>query len=180
MPVVLLPTRLIREKGVIVFIEAARILKARGVNAKFQIAGGMEGHNPNKISKEEMETLTADGATEWLGRVTDMPALYASAALIAYPSYYREGVPKVLLESAAMGKAIITTDHPGCREAVADNDNGLLVPVKDAQATADAIETLLKDPVRRKEMGARSRERAEKEFDVRLIVDQTLKVYEAA
>ncbi len=178
-PIVVMPTRLVHDKGVAVFIEAARILKSQGIEARYQIAGGVTTNNPLAISKGEMEAMIAgsDGAAEWLGRVSDMPALLAGAALVVYPSYYREGIPKVLLESAAMGKAIITTDHPGCREAVAHNDNGLLVPVKDAEATAKAIKMLLSDNEKRISMGVQSRKKAEKEFDVRLIVEKTLAVY---
>lgn len=134
-------------------------------------------NNPLAISKEEMDKFCEGGAVEWLGKVSDMPGLLARATLIVYPSYYREGIPKVLLESCATGRAIVTTDHPGCREAVTDGDNGLLVPVKDPQATAAAIEKLLADTQTRKTMGARSRARAEDEFDVRKIVKATLDVY---
>lgn len=177
-PIVLMPTRLLRDKGVMVFAEAAKILKDRGVNARFQIAGGMEGHNPATLTESDMKSMIEDGAVEWLGRVNEMPALYARAAVIAYPSWYREGVPKVLLEAAAMGKAIVTTDHPGCREAVTHGVNGLLVPVKNAQATAEAIEKLLNDPDLRARMGTAGRKKAEEEFDVRLVVERTLKTYE--
>lgn len=179
-PLILMPTRLVRDKGVAVFIEAARILKSRGVKARFQIAGGIDAHNPNAFSESEIRALISDGAAEWLGRVSDMAALYAGASLIVYPSYYREGIPKVLLEACAMGKAIITTDHPGCREAAAHNENGLLVPVKNAAATTEAIEILLNDPDLRRRMGAKSRERAEREFDVQIIVRETLAVYKTA
>ncbi len=176
-PLVLMPTRLVHEKGVSVFIEAARILKKRGINAHFQIAGGETKHNPQAITRAEMEEMVKDGAVEWLGRVEDMPGLLANAALIVYPSYYGEGIPRVLLEAAAMGRAIITTDHPGCREAVTHLDNGLLVPVKDSEATADAIEKLLSYKGLRTKMGQRSRARAEEEFDIRIIAKETLKVY---
>ncbi|MEZ5919079.1 MAG: glycosyltransferase family 4 protein [Alphaproteobacteria bacterium] len=179
-PIVVMPTRLVHDKGVAVFVEAARLLKKRGSKARFQIAGGLVTNNPLAISKEEMDKFCADGAVEWLGKVSDMPGLLARATLIVYPSYYREGIPKVLLESCATGRAIVTTDHPGCREAVTDGDNGLLVPVKDPQATAAAIEKLLADPQTRKAMGARSRARAEDEFDVRKIVKATLDVYGSA
>ncbi len=176
-PVVVMPTRLVHDKGVAVFVEAARILKAKGVKARFQIAGGVTANNPLAISKNEMEKMVADGAAKWLGKVSDMPGLLAEATLIAYPSYYREGIPKVLLEACAMGKAIVTTDHPGCREAVAHGKNGLLIPPKDALTLANAIETLLNDPAKRKAMGEYSRTRALEEFDAKLIVDQTLRIY---
>lgn len=179
-PLIVMPTRLVHDKGVAVFVEAARLLKKRAVPARCQIAGGVTAHNPLAISAEEMRAMTADGAAEWLGKVEDMPGLLQRATLIVYPSYYREGIPKVLLEAAATGRAIVTTDHPGCREAVAHHENGLLVPVKDPVATADAIHLLLQDREKRHAMAYRSRERAEKEFDVRLIVRQTLDVYRAA
>jgi len=136
-PIVLMPTRLVHEKGIAAFIESANILKTRNINARFQIAGGLSTSNPRAISKAEMEEMIAGTTVEWLGKVEDMPALYQSASLICYPSYYGEGVPKVLLEAASTGRAIITTNHPGCREAVENNTTGLLVPVKDAHATAD-------------------------------------------
>lgn len=178
-PIVLMPTRLVRDKGIAVFVEAARLLKAEGCDARFQIAGGVSRSNPLALTEAEMNDLCADGAAEWLGRVEDMPGLISRAALVAYPSYYREGVPKVLLEAAAMGKAIVTTDHPGCREAVADGVNGLLFPVKDAWACAQAILALLDDPLRRAAMGRAGRARAETEFEAKLIAAHTLKVYEA-
>ena len=176
-PIVLMPTRLVLEKGVAVFTEAARILKHKDIYARFVIAGGIDTRNPHALSLAEMRGFIASGNVEWMGKVDDMPELYAQATLIAYPSYYREGVPKVLLESAAMGKAIITTDHPGCREAVANDVNGILIPVKDAAKLAEAIEALLRDPVRRKALGDAGRQRAMTEFDARIIVEQTIKVY---
>ncbi len=176
-PLVLMPTRLVHDKGVGVFIEAARLLKNKGASAKFAVAGGVTAHNPRAIAAEEMREMTRDGAVEWLGKVEDMPALLAQCALVVYPSYYGEGIPKVLLEAAATGRAIVTTDHPGCREAVAHGENGLLVPVKDPHATADAMEKLLGDPELRRKMAAKSRTRAETEFNVERIVRETLEVY---
>lgn len=176
-PLVLMSARLLPEKGVAVFIEAARILKKRGIDARFQIAGPLAPYNPNALTEQDMKNLTKDGNVAWLGKMDHMPTLYATATLVVYPSWYGEGIPKVLLEAAACGKAIITTDHPGCREAVRDGENGLLVPVRDAQATADAIEKLLKDPERRKNMGEKSRARAEAEFEIGRIVQETLKLY---
>lgn len=176
-PVVVMPTRLVHDKGVRIFAEAAHILESRSLHAVFQIAGGLDAHNPRAYSCREIENLTKDGIVKWLGKVDDMPALLAGANLVVYPSWYREGVPKVLLEAASAGRAIVTTDHPGCREAVANGDNGLLVPVKDANATADAIEKLLRSRELRAQMGARGRERALAEFDVNIIVHKTLAVY---
>lgn len=177
-PLVLMPARLVREKGVAVFAEAARLLKHQGIKARFVIAGGLDRSNPNALNESDMQKIVADGPAEWAGKVTDMPALYAASSLIAYPSWYGEGVPKVLLEAASCGRAIVTTDHPGCREAVAHGENGLLVPVRDAPALAEAIRTLLDDPALRRRMGEKGREKAENEFDVQRIVRETLAVYE--
>lgn len=179
-PIVLMPTRLVHGKGIGVFVEAAKILKAKGVDAHFQIAGGITRHNPEAISEDEMNFMTADGSVEWLGRVEGMPALLATASLIVYPSYYGEGIPRVLLEAAACGRPIITADSPGCKEAVIVGKNGMLVPIKDAHATAAAIEQLLSDHAMMEFMGSESRKMAEEMFDVHAIVDQTLQVYRQA
>ncbi len=176
-PIVLMPTRLVHEKGVAVFVEAARLLKDRGVQAQFQIAGGETKHNPKAISRAQMEEMVSDGSAQWLGRVNDMPDLLSNARLVVYPSYYGEGIPRVLLESCAAGRAIVTTDHPGCREAVDHGLNGQLVPVKDAFETANAIEALLSDDGLRTQMEVESRIKAENEFDIHKIVDQTIALY---
>ena len=106
-----------------------------------------------------------------------MPTVLAQSHIVCLPSYYGEGVPKILLEAAAIGRPIVTTDMPGCREAVTQGDNGLLVPARDAAALAAALKTLLNDPTRRKEMGQRGRERAEREFSEERVVSQTLDLY---
>ena len=177
-PIVLMPTRLVHEKGIHVFIDAARILKKKGIQARFQIAGGETTHNPRAISAAQMKEMISCGSVEWLGRVSDMPGLLSRSTLIVYPSYYGEGIPRVLLEACAAGKAIVTTDHTGCREAVVHNLNGILVPVKDPQATAEAIERILKDETMRKNMEAHSRERAETEFDIAIIAGKTASIYD--
>lgn len=176
-PIVLMPTRLVHDKGVAVFVAAARLLKKRGVDARFQIAGGVTPHNPLAISLAEMKDMVADGSVEWLGKVEDMPGLLSQCCFVAYPSYYKEGVPKVLLEAAAAGKAIVTTNHPGCREAVIDGETGILVPIKDALALAEAILRLLNNPEDCRKMGEAGRNLACKDFDVRHIVRETLEVY---
>lgn len=179
-PIVLMPTRLVHDKGIAVFIDAAKMLQADGIEAHFQIAGGITRNNPLAISESEMNAMIKDSPVEWLGRVENMPALFAASTLVCYPSYYGEGVPKVLLEAAASGRAIVTTDHPGCREAVKDVENGLLVPVRDASATAAAVALLLRDETMRKKMGGAGRKRAEEYFDVRRIANDTLGVYDTA
>ncbi len=177
-PIVLMPTRLVHEKGIGVFIEAARILKQQGMNAVFQIAGGETRHNPKAISRTKMEEMTKCGTVEWLGRVENMPALLSQVHLVVYPSYYGEGIPRVLLEACAAGRAIVTTDHPGCREAVRHEHNGLLVPIKNPQATADAIRRVLQDSDMRSGMEKESRKHAENHFDIHSIASQTVTIYQ--
>ena len=176
LPIVFMPTRLVRQKGISVFVEAAKMLKAENIEARFQIAGGVVDH-PNAISKDEMTELTRDGVVEWLGFVSDISDRLAQADIIVYPSYYGEGVPRVLLEACAAGRAIVTTDHPGCREAVDDGKNGLLVPIKDPVATANAIKDILCDDALRVRMEKQSRNKAEQEFDIRLVVLKTVQLY---
>lgn len=177
-PVVLMPTRLVREKGISVFIKTAELLKKRGFAAEFKIAGGVTSQNPKAISEKEMLAMVKDKPVEWLGRVENMPNLLTQSHVIVYPSYYGEGVPRVLLEASAAGRAIVTTDHPGCREAVEHDVNGLLVPIRNVLATANAIEEILRDPKKRAQMEVESRKRAEKYFDILEIAARTAALYD--
>ncbi|MFK7839896.1 MAG: glycosyltransferase family 4 protein [Bdellovibrionales bacterium] len=179
-PLVILPTRTIHEKGIAVFIAACKLVAEKGIDADFQIAGGGAPYNPREISKEDMHAMLENTPVEWLGHVSDIVGLYRQCHLIVYPSYYGEGVPKVLLEAAATGRAIITTDHTGCREAVIDGDTGILVPVKDTQATAEAIATLIQDATLRQDMGRAARDFAAQEYDVNSVVERTLLIYDDA
>jgi glycosyltransferase involved in cell wall biosynthesis len=176
-PLVVMPTRLLVEKGVYVFAEMARILRSRGIQARCCIAGGVEGVSPRELTAEDMRRITASGTVEWLGRVEDMPELYRKATLIVYPSYYREGIPKVLLEAAASGKAVVTTDHPGCRDAVVDQRTGILVPVKDPLLCANAVEKLLTDEHFRRELEREARSTAVDRFDEKIVNSHTLLDY---
>lgn len=178
-PIVLMPTRLVHNKGVKVFIEAAKIA-AKDVDADFQIAGGETKHNPAAITKEEMDNMLSGSNVTWLGRVDDMPALLARSTLVVYPSYYGEGVPRVLLEAASVGRPIITTDHAGCKEAIINNESGLLVPVRDIQATADAMVTLLQDRKTCEAMAEKARSYCETEYDVKSVAARTAAVYDDA
>lgn len=178
-PVVVLPARMLRDKGVVEFAEAARALKSRGIEARFVLAGDLDPGNPAALARETLDDWVAEGIVEWWGYCTDMPTTLKQSHLVVLPSFYGEGLPKALIEAAASGRAIVTTDHPGCRDAVADGDNGLLVPPRDSNALAEAICTLLEDPERRRAMGQRGRERAEAEFSVDEVVRQHLQVYEA-
>jgi glycosyltransferase involved in cell wall biosynthesis len=177
-PIVLFSSRLIREKGIDDFIEAAKIIKDKGIKARFQIAGDVYEKNPNSLTREEMKGYHDDGIVEWLGQVSDMPKLFKEISIMALPSYYGEGVPKILLEAAAIGRPIITCDVPGCREAVIHEENGLLVPPKSPQDLAEAIESLLNDVQLRNQYGRAGRAMVEQDFHVDSVVSRTLKVYD--
>lgn len=175
-PIVVLPARMLWDKGIGEFVEAARALKRKGCPARFVLVGRRDEHNPAAIPPRKLSDWVTEGAVEWWGHRDDMPDVYRAAAVVVLPSY-REGLPKVLLEAAACGKAIVTTDVPGCRDVVRSHDNGLLVPAKNSQALAGAIEQLLQDPVRRATMGARAREIAEKEWASPVITEQVVNLY---
>lgn len=173
-PVVMMASRLLWDKGVGEFVAAARQL--HGSNARFVLVGAVDGDNPASISGAELGRWVTEGAVEWWGHSEDMAATLSQAAIVCLPSY-REGLPKALLEAMACGKPCVTTDAPGCREAVRHEDNGLLVPVKDAAALASAIGRLLDHPDQRQRMGARGRERAIGEFSQEKVIQETLAVY---
>jgi glycosyltransferase involved in cell wall biosynthesis len=179
-PVVLLSARLLWPKGVGEFVAAARLLKERGISARFLLAGEPDLGNAAAVPREQIDKWVAEGVVEYLGYVADMPRLLASSSIACMPSYYGEGVPMALVEAAAAARPIVTTDMPGCRDVVRDGDNGLLVPPRNALALAEALARLIQDPKLRREMGSRGRLRAEHEFGVDQIVAQTLAVYAAA
>lgn len=174
--VVILPARMLWDKGVGEFVEAARSLKQKGVHARFILVGRRDEHNPAAIPESRLKEWVQEGVVEWWGHREDMPAVYAAAMLVVLPSY-REGLPKVLLEAAACGKAIVTTDVPGCREIVRDRFNGLLVAPKDSTALAMAMEELLSNQEARDVMGQRSRIRVTTEWSGSRITEQILGLY---
>lgn len=171
--VVLMVARAIWHKGLAEYIDASALLRQRFPQLVFLLAGDMDEGNPSSASREY---LLAQQAVRWLGHRDDIPALTALADICVLPSY-REGVPRTLLEAAAAGKPIVTTDAAGCREVVDHGVNGLLVPVCNAGALADAIGRLVADPSLREEMGAQSRKKAVDEFDVQHVVRQYLELY---
>jgi glycosyltransferase involved in cell wall biosynthesis len=173
-PVVMMASRLLWDKGVGEFVKAARALQGRG--ARFVLVGATDADNPASISDAELKHWVAEGVVEWWGHSSDMAATLAQADVFCLPSY-REGLPKALLEAMACGKACVATDVPGCREAVRHEDNGLLVPAKDAAALASAIGRLIGNPEERRRMGARGRERAVGEFSQERVIEATLAVY---
>jgi glycosyltransferase involved in cell wall biosynthesis len=175
-PVVMLASRMLWDKGIGEFVEAASLLKARGVNARFVLVGDTDPHNPSAIPNDQLTAWHTKGVIEWWGRRDDMPAILAQAHIVCLPSY-REGLPKVLLEAASCGRPIVATDTPGCREVVHNGENGLLVTVRSAVELADAIQDLIENPKLRQKMGARGREIVVREFSVEKVVAETMTVY---
>jgi glycosyltransferase involved in cell wall biosynthesis len=175
-PLVLLASRMLWDKGVGEFVEAVRLLKARGLDLRGVLVGMVDEDNPACIPQERLRSWTADGTVEWWGHRDDMPRVLASANIVVLPSY-REGLPKVLLEAAASSRAIVATDVPGCREIVRHHENGLLVPPRDAQALADAIARLAQDQALRQHMGVRGREIIVREFSSEKTANETLALY---
>ncbi|PMO63055.1 glycosyl transferase family 1 [Vibrio breoganii] len=175
--VVTMACRLLKEKGIYDFIDAARIIKSSYPSTKFQLVGGMDLGNPSSITEKEIERFTKEGVVEFLGQQRDIPLIFANSHIISLPSYYGEGVPKVLIEAAACGRPIVTTNNPGCRDAVIDGVTGILVPTRDPKALAIALDSLVSKPELRKQMGNRAREFAIAEFDVRDVVQRHLDIY---
>lgn len=174
---VMLPTRMLWDKGVGEFVQAAARLRRDGVEARFVLVGAPDANNPSSIDLESLESWVDEGTVEWWGYQDDMPSVYAKAHIVCLPSY-REGLPKSLLEAAATGRALVATDVPGCREVVRDGENGRLVPSHDAAALAKAIRGLLEHPQQRRAMGKKSREIVEEHFSLEHVVARTLELYE--
>jgi glycosyltransferase involved in cell wall biosynthesis len=177
-PLVVLAARLLFYKGVTEFVDAARMLKGRGIRARFALLGDGDPGNPASIPPERLRQWQEEGIVELLGWQDDVAKVFAKTNVVCLPSHGGEGVPRSLLEAAACGVAIVTTDVPGCRDIVHDDDNGLLVPPRQVIPLADALERLIGDAPLRERMGARGRERALAEFSVDIVAAQTLELYE--
>jgi glycosyltransferase involved in cell wall biosynthesis len=175
-PLVVLAARMLKDKGVLEFVEAAKLLRRDGVDARFALVGPVDPGNASAVSEARLRAFVRDGAVEWWGARADMPQVLAGCHVVCLPSY-GEGVPKVLLEAAACGRAIVTTDVPGCREVVAHEHNGLIVPPRNARELGAAIRRLLESPEERRAMGRAGRARAVREFSVGSVVNATLKIY---
>ncbi len=176
-PVFLFAGRFLWDKGVADFVEAARLLRGEGHPARFVLVGSADADSPGSVPLDAIQSWSKDGVVEQWGRRSDMPAVLANASVVCLPSRYGEGVPKILLEAAASGRPVVTTDWPGCRDAVHHGETGLLVAPGDVGALADAMRTLLVDPELRRRYGAAARQLAEREFDVRRVVAQTIDCY---
>lgn len=176
-PLVVLPARMLWDKGVGEFVEAARRLAAEGARARFALVGEADEQNPAAVPADRLARWKEEGAVEWWGHRADMEAVYAEASVVCLPSY-REGLPKALLEAAACSRALVAADVPGCREAVRHEETGLLVPVRDAGALASALRRLLADSALRRRLGEAARRLAVAEFAEEKVAGETLRVYD--
>ncbi len=161
----LLSARLLREKGIAEYAKAAKLIKQKHPDTRFILLGSLD-TNPGALSLREIEQWTAEKIIEWQGHVPDVRPWLAQTSVFVFPSYYREGVPRITQEAMAMARPVITTDAPGCRDTVIDGKNGFLVPVRNADALADAMERFILQPELIERMGQASRSIAEERFDV--------------
>lgn len=175
-PVVMLLARLLKDKGVLEFVEAARLLKAQNFPVRMVLVGEPDFGNPNTISSEDLTNWEHQGIVEYWGFRHDASATIAESNVMVLPSY-REGLPKSLLEAAACGRAVVTTDVPGCRDAIENGVTGVLVPVQDSEKLAMAIKKLCIDTQLRSDMGRAGRELAIREFDINQVVATHLFLY---
>lgn len=175
---VLLTARMIVEKGVFVLIDAALQLKDKYKDkVQFLLCGGLD-DNPKAVKESELKAICDGEYIQWLGHRTDVLDLLKNSHIVAFPSYYKEGLPKSLIEATAIGRPIITTDSIGCREAVIDGYNGYLIPIKDSNALADRLQILFEDKILRQNMGQNSRALAEKDFSIENVVVKHLEIYQ--
>jgi glycosyltransferase involved in cell wall biosynthesis len=174
---VVLPARLLKDKGVVEFVEAARSLRKERPNWRFALVGTADYRNPSAVAEDQVRAWANEGVIEWWGHCDDMPSVLRRARIVCLPSY-REGMPKALLEAAAAGCAVVTTDTIGCREAIVPGQTGDLVPVGDAAALAVTLRGLIDDPVRRRQYALAGRRLAAERFDIEAVIASTLKQYD--
>ena len=173
----LFTARMVEDKGVLVLIEAAERLRAEyGDKAEFLLCGGLE-TNPLAVSRERLEQLCDGVYIQWLGRRNDVHELLEQSHIFAFPSYYKEGLPKSCIEATAVGRPVITCDSTGCRDTVIDGKTGFLVPVKDSMVLAEKLKVLFDDTSLRQEMGRNARSFAEEVFSLKDVIDAHLKIY---
>lgn len=168
--------RMLRDKGVMEFVQAARILKESGADARFVLAGLPDETNPASVSRQTLEQFNAEGAVNWIGYCENPAELIAASHVMVLPSY-REGFPRVLIEAAASGRPAIASDVAGCKHAIRDGKTGILVPVRDPEALADTMLSLMRDRQKRLTMGANARELAEKKYSLESVVAAHLDIY---
>jgi len=175
-PVIILPARMLWDKGVSEFVDCAKKFKENGSNARFCLVGSPDPHNPQSVPIKQLQDWVEEGFVEWWGQQENMPNVYSKATIVCLPSY-REGLPKSLLEAASCALPIVAFDVPGCREIVKDEFNGFLVPFKDIDAMHSSILRLIEDAKLSYIMGINGRELVQKEFSQDIIGEQTLALW---
>ncbi|GAA1966028.1 glycosyltransferase family 4 protein [Terrabacter lapilli] len=179
-PVVVLPSRLLRSKGVEDFVDSARRLLAQGVVARFVLVGTPDPNNRNSVTADQIAGWDAEGSVEIWGWRNDMPTVFASADIVCLPTRYREGIPKSLIDAASCGLPLVATNTPGCRDIVRHGLNGYTVNVDDADSLDSSLKKLIADRSMRLRMGAESRALVESEFAEEIVLAQTLSLYESS
>lgn len=175
---VLFTARMVEDKGVLVLIDAANSLREEYEDkVEFLLCGGLE-TNPLAVSRERLEALCDGRYIQWLGKRDDVMQLLEQSHIFAFPSYYKEGLPKSCIEAAAAGRPIVTCDSTGCRDTVVDGRTGFLIPPKDSQALASRLKTLFDDDALRREMGRNARQFAEENFSIEEVISTHMATYE--
>ena len=170
-------SRLLVEKGVLEFIDSARILKRRGLSIRFWLVGELDLGNPSSVNWDDITFWHESGLVEYLGFRNDISEVFSDSNIVVLPSYYGEGLPKVLIEAAACGRAVVTTDMPGCRDAIRPNISGVLVPDRNSEKLANAIERLVSDSDLRQAMGKAGRDLAKHDFTIEKVISSHMKIY---
>lgn len=177
-PLVVLASRMLWDKGVGEFVDAARRIAAQGIDARFALVGDTDTGNPNAIPRQQLEKWRDEGCVEWWGWRRDIQSVIGQAHVVCLPSY-REGMPRILIEAASCGRPLIASDAPGCREIVQDGVNGFLAKVRDAVSLAEAMRTLLIDPELRIRMGRKGRELVVSRFSLEAVLNSNIAMYDA-
>ena len=177
-PIIVMASRLLKDKGVMEFTQAAKILLSKDINAVFRLYGDIDEHNPASLNLEELTKIKNENIVEVHGYEKNIANVFSNSNIVILPSY-REGLPKVLIEAAASGRAVVTTDVPGCRDAIEADKTGILVEVKNSNALADAIEKLINNKEQRVIMGQAGRKLAENEFTIEKVIDTHLNIYQS-
>lgn len=178
-PVILYVGRMIRSKGVLELINAAKLMRREGLHFELQLVGDVDPRNPTSLSADDLQRIQDEGVTRWLGQRSDVLSLLKSTDIFCSPTFYREGMPRSLIEAAAAGLPIVTTDVPGCREVVAEGINGFLVPPRDPHALAEALGRLVQSRELRERMGRASRTRFEENFTITHVLKAFNRCYAA-
>ncbi len=177
-PVVLFAGRLLWDKGLGDLVDAGRLLKKQGVDFTIKVAGIVDHDTINAIAEKTLDQWHEQGLIERLGNVKNMPALLAETNIVVLPTYYGEGVPRILIEAGACGRAVVTTDMPGCREIVSHRVNGLLVPSRNVEKLAEALAELIQSPELREKLGQAGREKVKRFFSEQQVIGETMQLYE--